>query len=85
MIYSNIVAHDSVRVMLLIIRLDVLSIESVDLKIAFLTAPNMEKCWIITGPEFVALDGKTKIVKKALYCPMLKVGRRKTWVKLTLT
>ena len=38
-----------------------------DVKNAFLTAPNKEKCWIRAGPELGPLEGKPFIVRAALY------------------
>ena len=67
MTYSSVVARDSVRIMLLIAGLNGLNVKSADVKNAFLTAPNKEKCWLIAGPEFGALEGNIYIVEKALY------------------
>ena len=65
--YSSVVSRDSVRIMLLIAALNGLSLKAADIQNAFLTAPNLEKVYIIAGPEFGAEQGKTFIIRKALY------------------
>lgn len=65
--YSTVVGRDSVRIMLLIAALNDLDILGADVKNAFLTAPNLEKCWMKAGPEFGSEEGKTFIVRRALY------------------
>jgi Reverse transcriptase (RNA-dependent DNA polymerase) len=65
--YSSVVSRDSVRIMLLIAALNNLSLKAADIQNAFLTAPNLEKVYIIAGPEFGPDEGKTFIVRRALY------------------
>lgn len=66
--YSTVVARDSVRILLLIAALNDLPLKGVNVKNAFLSAPNLEKVWIRAGPEFAEEDqGKVFIVKCAFY------------------
>jgi Reverse transcriptase (RNA-dependent DNA polymerase) len=65
--YSSVVSRDSVRIMLLIAALNGLSLKAADIQNAFLTAPNLEKVYIVAGPEFGTEQGKTFIIRKALY------------------
>ena len=67
MVYSSVVSHDSVRIILLIAALNDLEVLSADVQNAFLTAPNKEKVYLRAGPEFGINEGKTYIVTKALY------------------
>ena len=65
--YSSVVSRDSVSIMLLIAALNGLSLKAPDTQNAFLTAPNLEKVYIIAGPEFDPKQGKTLIIRKTLY------------------
>src|SRR6056300_696374 len=65
--YSTVVGRDSVRILLLIAALNDLDIQAADIQNAFLTAPNLEKCYLIAGPEFLDEEGKVFIVRRALY------------------
>lgn len=65
--YSTVVARDSVRIILLIAALNDLQLKAANIQNAFLTAPNKEKHYIIAGPEFGVHQGKCYIVTKALY------------------
>ena len=67
MTYSTVVGRDSVRIMLTIAALNGLDVQCADIQNAFLTAPNLEKCYMVAGPEFLDEAGKTFIVKRALY------------------
>lgn len=67
MTYSTVVARDSVRILLMIAALNDLDLQAADIQNAFLTAPNLEKCYMVAGPEFLEEEGKTFIVKRALY------------------
>ena len=67
MVYSSVVSRDSVRLILLLAALNDLEILSADVQNAFLTAPNKEKVYLKTGPEFGVHQGKIFIVTKALY------------------
>ncbi len=65
--YSTVVSRDSVRILLAIAALNELDVLVADVQNAFLTAPNKEKYWMIAGPEFGPVEGKTFLVVKALY------------------
>ena len=65
--YSTVVSRDSVRILLTIAALNHLNVLSADVQSAFLPAPNMEKCWMIAGPEFGPDEGKNFLVVQALY------------------
>lgn len=65
--YSSVVSRDSVRIMLLVAALNDLHLKAADVQNAFLTAPNLEKVFIVAGPEFGPDEGKTFIIRKALY------------------
>lgn len=65
--YSTVVSRDSVRILLMIAALNDLDVQSADIQNAFLTAPNLEKCYMIAGPEFIDEEGKVFLVKRALY------------------
>jgi hypothetical protein len=66
MVYSSVVSRDSVRIILLIAALNDLEVLSADVQNAFLTAPNKEKIYLRTGPEFGINSNKIYIVTKAL-------------------
>ena len=65
--YSTVVGRDSVRILLMIAALNGLDVKCADIQNAFLTAPNLEKCYMIAGPEFGDEQGKLFIVRRALY------------------
>jgi Reverse transcriptase (RNA-dependent DNA polymerase) len=65
--YSSVVSRDSVRIMLLVAALNELNIRAADVQNAFLTAPNLEKNWMRAGSEFGHEEGKTFMVRRALY------------------
>jgi Reverse transcriptase (RNA-dependent DNA polymerase) len=65
--YSTVVSRDSVRRLLTIAALNDLKVLGADVQNVFLTAPNKEKCWMVTGPEFGPDEGKTFLVVRALY------------------
>jgi hypothetical protein len=67
MTYSTVVSRDSVRILLLIAALNDLDLQAADIQNAFLTAPNLEKCYMIAGPEFLEEEGQVFIVRRALY------------------
>ena len=67
MTYSTVVSRDSVRILLMIAALNDLDLQAADIQNAFLTAPNLEKCYMIAGPEFLDEQGKVFIVRRALY------------------
>lgn len=66
MTHSTVVARDSVRTMLLIVALNEIELKGADVKNAFLSSPNKERCWLRAGPEFRALEGKPFVVTAAL-------------------
>jgi Reverse transcriptase (RNA-dependent DNA polymerase) len=65
--YSSVVSRDSVRILLMIAALNELELRAADIQNAFLTAPNLEKCFMIAGDEFGPNKGKCYIVRRALY------------------
>jgi hypothetical protein len=65
--YSTVVSRDSVQILLTIAALNDLNVLGADVKNAFLTAPNKEKCWMVAGPEFGPDEGKHSLVVRALY------------------
>ena len=67
MTYSTVVSRDSVRILLVIAALNDLDLQAADIQNAFLTAPNLEKCYMKAGPEFLDEQGKIFIVRRALY------------------
>ena len=67
MTYSTVVSRDSVRILLMIAALNDLDLQAADIQNAFLTAPNLEKCYVVAGPEFLDEEGKVFLVKRALY------------------
>ncbi|CAJ1948165.1 unnamed protein product [Cylindrotheca closterium] len=66
--YSTVVARDSVRILLTIAALNDLDVQCADIQNAFLMAPNLEKCYMIAGPEFGDEEGKTFLIKQAHIC-----------------
>ena len=52
--YSTVVPRDSVRILLLVAALNDLDVMEADVQNAFLSAENLEKHWIRSGPKFVA-------------------------------
>ena len=65
--YSSVVSRDSVRIILLVVALNGLTILAFDIQNAYLTADCREKIWTIAGPEFVSGKGTPVIIRKALY------------------
>jgi hypothetical protein len=65
--YSTVVSRDSVRIMLLVAALNDLDVLSADVQNAFITAPIKNKYYVVAGPEFGALQGRTLIIVRALY------------------
>ncbi|CAJ1941927.1 unnamed protein product, partial [Cylindrotheca closterium] len=65
--YSTVVSRDSVRILLMIAALNGLDLQCADIQNAFLTAPAIEKCYMVAGPEFGEEEGKVFIVRRALY------------------
>jgi hypothetical protein len=65
--YSTVVSRDSVRILLLIAALNGVDIKGADVQNAFLSAKNLEKHWMIAGPEFGDEEGKPFVVVRALY------------------
>ena len=65
--YSTVVSRDSVRIAFLIAALDNLQVVSCDIQNAYLAAPCREKLYYIAGAEFGSDQGKTYIVRRALY------------------
>ena len=53
MTYSTVVSRDLVRILLMIAALNDLDLQAADIQNAFLTAPNLEKCYMKAGPEFL--------------------------------
>jgi len=51
----------------MIAALNDLDVQSADIQNAFLTEPNLERCYMIAGPEFIDEEGKVFLVKRALY------------------
>lgn len=65
--YSTVVSRDSVRILLMVAALNGLDVQCADIQNAFLTAPNLERCYMVAGPEFGEEEGETFIVRRALY------------------
>ena len=67
MTYASVVSRDSIRIGLLIASLNDLELMSADVAGAYLNADCPERVHIVCGPEFGEHEGKTAIIKKALY------------------
>ena len=67
MTYSTDVYRDSVRILLLAAALNGLEVKGADVQNAFLSANNLEKHWLMAGPEFGPEQGNVFIVVRALY------------------
>jgi len=66
--YSSVVSRESVRIGFLIAAMYDLEPLAADIGNAYLNAPTKEKYYIVTGPEFGALEqGKIAIIVRALY------------------
>ena len=65
--YASVISRETVRVALTIAALNALEVRTADVEGAYLTAPNLEKIWVILGPEFGPDAGKKAIVVRALY------------------
>ena len=65
--YASVVSRETVRVALTIAALNALEVKTADVEGAYLTAPNLEKIWVLLGPEFGPDAGKKAIVVRALY------------------
>ena len=66
--YSSVVSRKSVRIAMVIAALNDLKLEAGDIQNAYLTAPCLERIYIICGPEFGPDNqGKTAIIIRSLY------------------
>lgn len=65
--YASVVTRESVRLGFLIAALNDLQVLSADVAGAYLNAPCAERVHTILGPEFGDYQGRTAIIKKALY------------------
>ena len=65
--YASVVSRETVRVALTLAALNALEVKTADIEGAYLTAPNLEKIWVVLGPEFGPDAGKKAIVVRALY------------------
>ena len=65
--YASVVARDTVRIALTLAALNALEVKTADIQNAYLSAPTSERIWTKLGPEFGPNEGKTAIVKRALY------------------
>ena len=65
--YASVVGRETVRVALTLAALNALEVKTADVEGAYLTAPNLEKIWVLLGPEFGPDAGKKAIVVRALY------------------
>ena len=65
--YSSVTSRDSVRLFLLLAALNDVDIQSADVQNAFISAPVLEKVWLVAGPEFGPEQGTNMIVTRALY------------------
>ena len=66
-IYSGVVNTDNVRLAFQIAAMNGLDVCAADVSTAFLYGKSREKVYIIAGPEFGELQGKTLIVDKGIY------------------
>ena len=60
--YSTVVSIDSVRILLLAASLNELEVMKADVQNAFLSADNLEKHWIRSGPEYGAEQGRSLLI-----------------------
>ncbi|CAJ1945840.1 unnamed protein product [Cylindrotheca closterium] len=65
--YSTVGSCDSVWILLMIAALNGLDLQCADIQNDFLTAPAIEKCYMVAGPKFGDEEGKVFIVRRALY------------------
>ena len=65
--YASVVSRDTVRIALTLAALNGLEVKAGDVLNAYLTAPVQEKIYTTLGPEFGEDEGKTAIIKRALY------------------
>ena len=66
--YSSVVSRESVRIGFLLAAMNDVDIVAADVGNAYLNAETKEKVYIITGPEFGALEqGKVAVIVRALY------------------
>ena len=49
------------------VALNDLDLQCADIQNAYLTAPAIEKCYMIAGPEFREEEGKTFVIERVLY------------------
>ena len=64
--YSTVVSRYSVRILLLAAALNKLNVMIPDVQNKFLSADNIEKNWIRSGPEFGLEQGRVFIIVRAL-------------------
>ena len=65
--YASVIGRETVRIALTLAALNALEVKSADVENAYLTAPNLERIWVILGPEFGPDAGKKALVVRALY------------------
>mmetsp|Transcript_25131 Transcript_25131/g.35990 ORF Transcript_25131/g.35990 Transcript_25131/m.35990 type:complete len:379 (-) Transcript_25131:1183-2319(-) len=66
--YSSVVSRESVRIGFVLAQLNEVDIMAAEVGNAYLNAKTKEKVYIITGPEFGAVDqGKVVVIVRALY------------------
>jgi Reverse transcriptase (RNA-dependent DNA polymerase) len=67
-VYSSVVSRDSVRIALTLALLNQLEVLVADVQNAYLNEPTSEKCYTISGPEFVPeIEGRPVLIVCALY------------------
>jgi hypothetical protein len=65
--YASVVSGETVRLALTFASLNDLEVKVGNVLNAYITAPVMEKVWIILGPEFGHDSGKSAVIVRALY------------------
>ena len=66
-IYSGIVSIRSIRLVIVLAKLNKLEVWEADIGNAYLEAKTKEKLYIAAGPEFEELNGHMLVIYKALY------------------
>ena len=66
-IYSAVVSTRSLRLSILLVKLNNMEVRTADIGKTYLEATTKEKIYIVAGPEIEKLQGHTLVSQKALY------------------
>ena len=65
--YSSVVTRETVPIALTMVALHDLEVKTADVLNSYMTAPNVEKIWMVLGPEFGYDAHKSALITRTLY------------------